>query len=83
MTDFKARRAARQEALTQVLADRKKERLQKGLEKPKRRKICVTLPLDLYDWLCAEVSNGRYYNMSHAVETCIKDTRRHQTKKNE
>jgi hypothetical protein len=81
MTDFEARRAARQEALTQVLADRKKKRLQKGLEKPKRRKICVTLPLDLYDWLCTKVSDGTYYNISHGLESCVKETRRHQVKK--
>ena len=79
MTSFEERRAQREGEMTRILAERKKNRP----HKEKRRKLCITLPPDLYSWLCAKVSDGTYYCISHAVETCIKQNRVHETKKNE
>ena len=79
MTDLEERRAQRKEEVNRILSERKKARLQKE----KRRKLCITLPTDVYVWLVSKVNDGTYYNLSHGLEMCVKETRRHQTKKDE
>ena len=83
MEDFEARRARRKESLTETLDERKKARELKRLEKPKRRRMCITLSLDSYGWLRNKVSVGDFYNLSDGIERCIKQSRAHETKKNE
>jgi len=68
MNDLEARHQRRQEDLAKALAERKNSRLQK----PRRRKLTVTIPLDLYGWLCSKVSDGTYFNISHGIEACVK-----------
>jgi len=70
MTDFDVRDA-------RTLSERK----QTAFHKEKRRKLCITLPPNQYVWLVSRVSEGTYYNISHGLEMCVKETRRHQTKK--
>jgi len=79
MTSFEERRAQREGEMTRILAERKKNRP----HKEKRRKLCITLPPDLYIWLCAEVASGRYYNVSHALQLCVQHVRRHHGKNDE
>jgi hypothetical protein len=80
MTDLEeARRAQGDKALTQILSERKKARLQK----PKRRRMSITLSLDSYAWLRNKVSVGDFYNLSDGIERCVKQTRTHQSKKDE
>jgi len=83
MTDLeearRAQRAQREEALAQIVSERKK----KKLEKPKRRRMSITLSLDSYGWLCSKVSGGDFYNLSDGVERCIRESRAHKIKKNE
>jgi hypothetical protein len=77
MTDLEVRDPRRQRALEQALSERKKPMIQKE----KRRKLCITLPQNQYLWLVSRVNGGTYYNISQALEMCIKETRRHQTRK--
>jgi len=83
MTDLEElraeQRAEHQEKIRRTLNERKQTQLQKK----KRRKLCVTLPPDLYIWLHEKVADGSYYNISHAIESCIKQTRTHVSKRND
>jgi hypothetical protein len=83
MTDLEELRARRKESLAETLNERKKARESKRFEKPKRRRMSITLSPDSYAWLCNKVSDGDFYNLSDGIERCIRETRRHQTKKDE
>ena len=37
-----------------------------------RKRVSITLPEDVLEWIEKHVADGTYYNLSHAIESCVK-----------